>query len=313
MSKKNMEPTTPESRAEKLANKQALRKVFTGTFFKAFSVCLAVLLVCSVCYIAFINPSPVAPNLINPAENAAGNAVVQNGGASANGETAGNAEAGTQGATVTELTASSSQADILAYFNTAVNKVKPNAKTITVVKEINSQEGSVEGTIPASVVNIANSLINQNMGEKKDLPAPATTPEAKNAIFPVENESWSSKLTEADIESATFTEADGKYTITVKIKSDEPSETTAHGTGHVGKAMSVIMPATINENAGPAKSLIKNVKTGHSDAKITVTVDKATGNVLDANYYFVWKLSLTAVGMDIAIPFGLNKQIKVDW
>ncbi len=320
MSKQNKEPSTPESRAEKLANKQMLRKVFTSTFFKAFAICLAVLLIYSVCYIAFINPNSVGTNTINPVSdtNTAENAVVQNNnsGASA-GNTSGDAAAAGDAntAAVTELSASSSQADILAYFNTAINKVKPNAKTVTLEKETNSQAGGIQGSLPSSLTGLADSLISANMGDKKaeDMPAPATTVEAKNAIFPVENESWSSKLTADDIESATVSEANGKYTITVKVKADEPSADTAHGVGHNGKAFSVIMATTIMEKAGGAKNIIKNVQTGHKDGKIVVTVDKATGNVLTANYYFVWTLSLEALGAQLSIPFGLEKQFTIDW
>lgn len=141
----------------------------------------------------------------------------------------------------------------------------------------------------------------------------ATTTEQKNAMFPVENESYSSQLTEADIDAATFTESDGKYTITIKIKEDAPSASTAHGQGHVGKAMSVIMPSIVTDNAGPAKSIIKNVQTGHKDASIVVVVDKATGNVLSAKYHFVWTLSLEALGMKLSIPFGLDKEFNIAW
>lgn len=318
MSKKNREPSTPESRAEKLANTQMLRKVFTGTFLKAFAVCLAVLLIYSVCYIAFINPSSVEANTLNPvSSDAAQNAVVSNNSNSSNNadSSTGNdaAPAGEGDAAVTELTASSSQADILGYFNTAINKVKSNSKSITLVKETNSQAGSISGNLPGTLTSMANSLISSNMGDKEGLPQTASSSSEKNAMFPVENESWSSKLSAEDISGATVSEADGKYTITITMKEDAPSTATAHGTGHHGKAFSIIMPSIVTDNAGPAASLIKNVQTGHKDGKIVVTVDKATGNVLTANYYFVWTLSLEALGAKISIPFGLEKQFTIAW
>lgn len=325
MSKKNKEPSTPESRAEKLANKQMLRKVFSKTFLKAFAICLAVLLIYSVCYIAFINPSRVNANTVNPISegNNGSSAVVQNNGgsasssdATANGGT--NAASGDATAAVTELTASSSKADILAYFNTAINKVKPNAKQVTLNYEKNSEAGGIQGNLPGSLTSLANGLISANMGEK-DLSkldpglVNATTVDQKNAMFPVENESWSSKLAVDDIEDATVTEADGKYTITIKVKADEPSTETAHGVGHNGKAFSVIMPSIVTDNAGGAANIIKNVQTGHKDGKIVVTVDKATGNVLTANYSYVWTLSLEALGAKLSIPFGLEKDFTIAW
>lgn len=319
MSKKVKEPSTPESRAEKLAHKQMLRKAFTSTFFKAFAVCLSILLVYSIVYISLVNPSRLQMSAAN-GNNAAQNAVVPN-----NNTVSSDGSASSDGSsdaaptpTVTELTDTSSQADILAYFNTAINKVKPNAKQITLNSEVNSTAGGISGNLPGTLTSMADSLIADNMGPK-DLSSldpglvNATTTEQKNAMFPVENESWSSKLTADDISSATYTEADGKYTITILVKEDAPSTDTAHGTGHNGKVFSVIMPSIVTDNAGPAASLIKDVKTGHKDGKIVVTVDKETGNVETATYYFVWTLSLKALGMEVSIPFGLQKDFTISW
>lgn len=319
MSKKVKEPSTPESRAEKLAHKQMLRKAFTSTFFKAFAVCLSILLVYSIVYISLVNPSRLQMSAAN-GNNAAQNAVVPN-----NNNVSSNGSASSDGSsdaaatpTVTELTDTSSQADILAYFNTAINKVKPNAKQITLNSEVNSTAGGISGNLPGTLTSMADGLIADNMGPK-DLSSldpglvNATTTDQKNAMFPVENESWSSKLTADDISSATYTEADGKYTITILVKEDAPSTDTAHGTGHNGKVFSVIMPSIVTDNAGPAASLIKDVKTGHKDGKIVVTVDKETGNVETATYYFVWTLSLKALGMEVSIPFGLEKNFTITW
>ena len=319
MSKKVKEPSTPESRAEKLAHKQMLRKAFTSTFFKAFAVCLSILLVYSIVYISLVNPSRLqmsAANGNNTAQNAVvpnNNTVSSNGSASSDGSSDAAATP-----TVTELTDTSSQADILAYFNTAINKVKPNAKQITLNSEVNSTAGGISGNLPGTLTSMADGLIADNMGPK-DLSSldpglvNATTTDQKNAMFPVENESWSSKLTADDISSATYTEADGKYTITILVKEDAPSTDTAHGTGHNGKVFSVIMPSIVTDNAGPAASLIKDVKTGHKDGKIVVTVDKETGNVETATYYFVWWISLKALGMEVSIPFGLEKNFTITW
>lgn len=318
MSKKVKEPSTPESRAEKLAHKQMLRKAFTSTFFKAFAVCLSILLVYSIVYISLVNPSRLQMSAANG--NTAQNAVVPN-----NNTVSSDGSASSDGSsdaaptpTVTELTDTSSQADILAYFNTAINKVKPNAKQITLNSEVNSTAGGISGNLPGTLTSMADGLIADNMGPK-DLSSldpglvNATTTDQKNAMFPVENESWSSKLTADDISSATYTEADGKYTITILVKEDAPSTDTAHGTGHNGKVFSVIMPSIVTDNAGPAASLIKDVKTGHKDGKIVVTVDKETGNLETATYYFVWTLSLKALGMEVSIPFGLEKNFTISW
>ena len=271
-----------------------LRKAFTSTFFKAFAVCLSILLVYSIVYISLVNPSRLQMSAAN-GNNAAQNAVVPN-----NNTVSSDGSASSDGSsdaaatpTVTELTDTSSQADILAYFNTAINKVKPNAKQITLTSEVNSTAGGISGNLPGTLTSMADGLIADNMGPK-DLSSldpglvNATTTDQKNAMFPVENESWSSKLTADDISSATYTEADGKYTITILVKEDAPSTDTAHGTDHNGKVFSVIMPSIVTDNAGPAASLIKDVKTGHKDGKIVL-------------------------GMEVSIPFGLEKNFTITW
>lgn len=53
MSKKEKIPSTPEMRAQKLARNAEKRKIFGKTFEKAFGIMLALLLVYSVCSIAF--------------------------------------------------------------------------------------------------------------------------------------------------------------------------------------------------------------------------------------------------------------------
>ena len=192
--------------------------------------------------------------------------------------------------------------------------VKPNAKEVTLTKETNSQAGSISGDLPKSLTSLADSLIAANMGDK-DVSAvsPATSVEDKNAMFPVENESWSSKLTADDVESKEVVDNGSSYVITLYIKADEPSTDTAHGNGHNGKVFSVVMPSIVTDNAGGAAKIIKDVKTGHSDGYVKITVDKASGNVTEATYYFVWTLSLTALSANVSIPFGLEKNFTIAW
>ncbi len=306
-------PSTPEARAEKLANKQMLRKAFTSTFFKALAVCLSALLVCSIVYIAFINPSQLE---LQVGESTGGNNAVSVGNQVAGGDASSDGAA-SQLPTVTELTASSSQEEILSYFNDAINKVKAGNNTITQNREVNSQSKDAEGEFPLIITaGVVNSVIGAFMGEKaaSDLPAPASTAEAKNAMFPVENESWSSKLTIDDISSATVTDTGSAYEITINVKEDAPSADTAHGVGHNGKVFSVIETSIIMDNIPSiASGIVSSAETGHSNGVVKVTVDKATGNVTAANYYFDWTLHLTGSGLDCYLYFGLEKDFSIAW
>lgn len=332
MSKKEKVPSTPEMREQKLADKKEVRKAFKKTFFPALAICLSLLLIYSLCYIAFFRPanevasegsasgnqssSVVSSDSSNSSNSSSDSSSAQGSGSSDTQSS--DSQGSASSSAVTEISSSSSTADVLSYFNTAINKVKPNAKQITLNKETNKEAGGISGNLPSSLTSIANSLIASNMGDK-DLSklepekVNATTVEAKNAMFPVENESWSSKLTADDVDSAKVEDGGSTYTITINVKADEPSADTAHGAGHAGKVFSVIMPSIVTDNAGPASSLIKNVKTGHKDGFVKVTVDKATGNVTEATYSFVWTLELSALGADLSIPFGLEKNFTIAW
>lgn len=329
MSKKEKIPSTPEMRAQKLARSAEKRKIFGKTFEKAFGIMLALLLVYSVCSIAFKPATaPVATSAGTQTSSGSSSGSSSSGSSSSGSSSSGSASSdntasassdnssAAQGnaAAPTELSASSSVEDVVNYFNKAINNVKPNAKEITLTKEKNSQAGSVSGDLPKTLTSMADSLIAANMGDKDvSTVSPATSVDDKNAMFPVENENWSSQLTADDIESKEVVDNGSSYVITLNIKADEPSTDTAHGNGHNGKVFSVVMPSIVTDNAGPAASIIKDVKTGHSDGYVKITVDKASGNVTEATYYFVWTLSLTALSKNVSIPFGLEKNFTIAW
>lgn len=328
MSKKEKIPSTPEMRAQKLARSAEKRKIFGKTFEKAFGIMLALLLVYSVCSIAFkpatatVAPSAGTQTSSGSSSGSSSSGSSSSGSASSSASSDNTASASSDNSSAaqgnaaapTELSASSSVEDVVNYFNKAINNVKPNAKEITLTKEKNSQAGSVSGDLPKTLTSMADSLIASNMGDKDvSTVSPATSVEDKNAMFPVENENWSSQLTADDIESKEVVDNGSSYVITLNIKADEPSTDTAHGNGHNGKIFSVVMPSIVTDNAGPAASIIKDVKTGHSDGYVKITVDKASGNVTEATYYFVWTLSLTALSANVSIPFGLEKNFTIAW
>ena len=209
----------------------------------------------------------------------------------------------------------SGTAEIVSYFNTAINNVKPGAKSITSKYLKNSQAGKADfGNLPGSVQNLANKLISQNMGEdetKKN--ATYTSAADKNKYFPVEGQSWSSKLTAANVSSATATPKNGGYVITINVKPDATTDKVVIGGGNTPKAFSVVTPDQIYANAGAAKSMIGDVKIGFRNGKIVATVD-ANGHVTDAKYYFEWNLSLVAVkSISVSIWFGIEQEFAIKW
>lgn len=223
---------------------------------------------------------------------------------------------GSQGGnTVTPAKTLSGTAEIVSYFNTAINNVKPHSKSITSKYLKNSQAGKADlGGLPNSVQSLANKLIASNMGEddsKKNVTY--TSAADKNKNFPVEGQSWSSKLTAANVSSATATPKNGGYVITINVKPDAATDKVTVGGGNTPKAFSVVTPDQIYANAGAAKSMIGDVKIGFRNGKIVATVD-ANGHVTDAKYYFEWNLSLVAVkSISVSIWFGIEQEFAIKW
>ncbi|MBQ2828741.1 MAG: hypothetical protein IJF20_05805 [Clostridia bacterium] len=206
-----------------------------------------------------------------------------------------------------------SKAEIIEYFNKASNKVKTSAKSVTKVREENYQAKDINLGALGMFEGVVNDLINKNMGVNKEQSGRVGTSAAdKNAIYPVENESWSSKLTAADVKTAECTEKNGVYTITLTLVNDPLAQSYSHGTGHHGKAFSIVMPQTIKDNAGGAASLLGSLKVGYQDGKIVVNVDAATGNITSAKYDFVWILNVDVFG-GVTAYFGIRTDYSMKW
>ena len=98
------------------------------------------------------------------------------------------------------------KAEIVEYYNTAINNAKKNSKSIHSNYMKHAVAGEITG-IPSALDSIGQSLIKDNMGEddsKKNVTW--STAEDKNAFFPVENETWASKLTADDVKDAKLVE-----------------------------------------------------------------------------------------------------------
>ena len=204
----------------------------------------------------------------------------------------------------------STKAEIIAYFNKAINDVKPNAKSINQKYVKNSlQPGKSITGVPSSIATAAkivggvDSFVDSQLKKNGEGAATFTSAADKKAKFPVENESWSSKLTAADVASASCTEAGGVYTIVIKTVADAASDNVQHGTGHAAKAFSVILPHTIDENI---PSFVKGsgaVKMEYPSSTITVKINAATGKVQSADYLLNWTIHLPLGSSTVILPF----------
>ncbi len=221
-------------------------------------------------------------------------------------EDASETESKTEETTEEAKKAPQTKEEIVAYFNEAVNKVKTDAKSVTKNYSKISLNGSM--TLPSSINGILRLLggADEFVGgqlEKNSQTTPETyTGSQIKAKYPVENESYGSKLTAADVKSATCTEKDGKYTITVTTVADAKSASIAHGQGHAPKAFNVPLPGTINENIpGVATGIVGTAAMNYPSSTAKIVVDAKTGNVISADYDIYWTINFDKAG--VIIPF----------
>lgn len=208
----------------------------------------------------------------------------------------------------------SGKEEIVNYFNTAVNGVKTGAKTVE-QKGVTNYLAS-KTTISSGIQSIYKMLggddwLDDMLKQNSQGAATYTGADIK-AKFPVEGEAYASKLTAADVTSATCTEANGVYTIKVTTVADGKSDSVKHGEGHAPKAFNVILPGVVNDNIpGVAKSMVGTASMNYPSSTATITVDAATGHVLTAEYDLKWTINFDKMG--IILPFGTKSVYTIKW
>ena len=210
----------------------------------------------------------------------------------------------------------STKEEIVEYFNTAINKAKSDSYSIHSNYMKHAVADEITG-IPSAIASIGQSLIQDNMGEDESKKNVTWTWQAdKNAFFPVEGETYASKLTAADVRSAKIEEKDGKWVITIATVADPRSESYSHCNGHAPKAFNAVLPGVVNDYIpGIVMSLfsVGTVATAYPSSTVTVTVDPATGNVTHANYMLYWTLYIPMNGADAVLPFSTENDYDINW
>ncbi|MGN0542580.1 MAG: hypothetical protein ACI4JG_03910 [Acutalibacteraceae bacterium] len=208
-----------------------------------------------------------------------------------------------------------SKEEIVAYFNSAVNSVKTDAKVVKRQYSKITLNGSP--TLPGAVDGIlkllggADKFIGDQLAKNSKGEETFTGDQIK-AVYPVEGESYASKLTAADVKEAKITEKDGKYIIRIVTVADEKSDNIKHGQGHAPKAFNVVLPGVVNENIpGVATSLVGLSSMNYPSSTCTITVDPATGRVINADYDLKWTINFDKVG--VIIPFTTHDYYTITY
>jgi len=211
-------------------------------------------------------------------------------------------------------TGKNDKASVVAEFNKAINTVKTNAKEVKQKNVTNYLAASP--TIPSALGFIYKTLgedewLDGMLQDNSQGEATYTGADIK-AKFPVEGEDYASKLTEADVAKADRSEANGVVTITIETIPDAKSDTVKHGDGHAPKAFNVILPGIVNDNIpSVATSLVGTATMEYPASTIVVKIDKATGNVISADYDLKWTINFDKLGA--VIPLGTKASYTVTY
>ena len=205
------------------------------------------------------------------------------------------------------------KAAIVEEFNKAVNSVKSKAKTVEQKGVTNYLAGTTETGGLKSIYNMlgGDSWLDGMLRDNSQGAATYTGADI-TAKFPVEGQTWSSKLTAADVKDATRSEKNGVITITITTIADAKSDSVKVGEGHAPKAFNVVLPGVVNDNIpGAAKSLAGTASMAYPESTAKITVDAKTGNVITADYDMKWTINFDKMG--VILPFGTKAEYTVKY
>lgn len=189
----------------------------------------------------------------------------------------------------------STKAEIVSYFNTAANKVKTEKPGVKKTEEI-SFHVKGDGAI-ASIANKVQNALKKN-GTLNPDPITAKKGASHNAVFPVENQSWSSRLSADAVSSASCVEKNGAYTITIRMKDEHISYEQARKplqTKH-GQVVDILKANEIDEQMKSLSWLVTlhDLDQTYSGTTIVCTIDAKSGAMRSAHYRIVSNATIKA-------------------
>lgn len=199
-------------------------------------------------------------------------------------------EAPTQGSDTPAPSGEKTTDEIIALFNESANKIKTSASSVTRnYEDLQHNEEYLE--MPGLLKSLGSGLISQFL-KKDETPLVYGSQADIIANYPVKTKDFVSKATAGDIAEATCADDGTYYNITLKFKEcTDPS-----GTG-TDSAFNIIQSEEV-VNAVPIK-LTFSVK--YYDGTIVCKIEKATGNMVSANYTLPMIMSVKAMGVNAQI------------
>ena len=199
--------------------------------------------------------------------------------------------------------APTSKADILKLFNESANKIKTNAtKVVRNYEDLRHDEEYLE--MPGLLKSVGSGLISKFL-KRNDTPVEYASNADIIANYPVKGQNFVSNATEADITDATCTDDGANYNITLKFAEC----TDPQGSG-CANAFNIITSQEIADGSG---GIVSESSVRYYDATITCKIDKATGNMVSANYVLPMVLSVKAMGINAAVGMTFEHDYTITY
>ncbi len=196
--------------------------------------------------------------------------------------------------------------EIVELFNKSANKIKTNASKV--VKNYEDRTVNEDMlVVPESLVSTAKSMLNTFMKDDTD-PIVYDTREEIIAEYLVPDQNYVSKLQAKDVVKATCVDKGTEYEIYIKLK-DQKNPTAGVG---VGSVCDVIETAEVAESA----PFVEKFSTKYYNCAVKATIDKATGNVVHANYTtpLVLEVTVNMFGThDVCVGLTFEKDYTITY
>ncbi len=193
-------------------------------------------------------------------------------------------------------------AEVVNIYNTAANKIKSNAKSIT--RNYSKMQSLPEYLqLPSAISSLGKWAIEKFVKGSNE-PATFTSKDEIMAYFPISGESYTSHLTSDMVKSTSFKDAGKTYEITFVLYNDKLTSP-KKGTGYAG-VFNTVSASTFEEINVPGTKF-ESVKINGINGKIQCTIDKATGHVTKAIYTNtdVLNLGVKVAGSNLNVKFAL--------
>lgn len=202
----------------------------------------------------------------------------------------------------------SSNEEIVALFNEAVNKVKTEATKVTKNYEYRKYDDA-QSVIPSALNSLAKTMMDKYMGDDTE-PVEYATKEDIIANYQVPGESYCSQLTAADVTNATCTDNGTEYEVVLNIAENVNP---VQGTG-IGAACDIISSEQVTSN-DMVSSILKEFTITYSGCVIKCKIDKETKRVTWANYLTPLsidaKASVVVATVDAKVVLSFEKDYTI--